>query len=239
MSGIMWQLGKCLPAQWRLRIRRKILLWRPSLYAHGRIQYEQSLSPDEVDRVLAKLDTAISLPGDVIECGCFLCGTTVHLARRLQSQHSERRVLACDTFAGFDPDEIAREQRQGDAREDDMFATNDFHYVQRKLACLGVAERVTLVRGLFQETLESLAGPFCFALIDCDLHDSMLYAAQTVWPRLSPGGTCVFDDYDNTEYKGATRAIDTFIEANSGQIAEHGRLSRKMYFAVKKASPTS
>jgi len=210
-----------------------VLLWRPSLYATPRIQYEQSLVRNEVEALIARLGASLNLPGDVVECGCFLCGTTVAMARLLQERQPCKRIYACDTFAGFDPAEIRREQEIGDATDRHSFTDTDLRYVRRKLERLGVADRVVLVQGLFQETLGTLQGPFCFAFIDCDLHDSMLYAARAVWPRLSPGGCCVFDDYNNQEYLGATRAIDTFIGEQRQSIRDHGRLLRKLYYAVK------
>jgi len=233
MLGVLARLGRCLPLPWRLRLRRGILLRFPSLYATERVQYEGSLTPDEVQALIARLEASLGFAGDVIECGCFLCGTTVLMARLLKTRRLPKRIYACDTFAGFDPHEIRREQEVGDATRRHSFKETDLQYVRRKLERLDVADQVVLVQGLFQETLGALDGPFCFAFIDCDLHDSMLYAARTVWPRLSPGGSCVFDDYENDEYRGATRAVDAFIAERSHDIREHGRLLRKLYYAVK------
>jgi hypothetical protein len=233
MAGLLLQLGKLLPPRWRQRLKREILLGWPSLYATDFIRYEQSLAREELAALMTKLVGTLDVPGDVIECGCFLCGTTVPMARYLHARQPGKRIYACDTFAGFDPVEISREQARGEATDRRDFGENDLRYVRRKLRRLGVADQVTLVQGLFQETLASLPGPFCFAFIDCDLHDSMLYAARTVWPRVSPGGCCVFDDYANDRYRGATRAVDTFIAEQVASIHEHGRLGRKMYFAVK------
>lgn len=233
MAEVLTYLARCLPRRWRRWLKREILLCRPSLYATNRIRYEQSLAPDEVEALIGRLEASLHLAGDVIECGCFLCGTTVHMARLLQRRQPNKRVYACDTFQGFDPQEIRREQEAGDAPRRHDFLDNDRDYVRRKLSRLGVADQVVLVQGLFQTSLDALQGPFCFAFIDCDLHDSMLYAARTVWPRLSPGGCCVFDDYDNREYHGASRAIETFIAECGQGVREHGRLLTKLYFAVK------
>lgn len=219
MNGrIVRSLGGCLPPLWRRRFKRELLLRFPSLYATDMVRYEQSLTCDEeVEALLWRLEMTLSIPGDVIECGCFLCGTTVLMARYLRERGCNKQIYACDTFRGFDPAEFARERQQGDAPGAGDFTENDLRYVRRKIERLGVAEQITLVEGLFQETLESLPGPFAFAFIDCDLHDSMLYAARTIWPRLSPGGCCVFDDYANEVFRGATKAIDTFIAEQAPQ----------------------
>ncbi len=235
MNGrIIRTLGRCLPLLWRRRLKRELLLCFPSLYATEMVRYEQSLTCDEeVQTLLSKLDTTLDVPGDIIECGCFLCGTTILMARHLQERGCNKRIYACDTFRGFDPAEFARERRQGNASGEGDFIENDLRYVQRKLERLGVADEITLVKGLFQDTLASLPGPFAFAFIDADLHDSLLYAARTVWPRLSPGGFCIFDDYANDAFRGATKAIDSFIAEQKPTIHNHGPLLHKMYFASK------
>ena len=218
-------------------LRRRILLTWPRLYATNRIKYERSLTHDgEIEALLSKLDATLAVPGDIIECGCYLCGSTVSMARLLQQHGSAKRIYACDTFAGFDASELSIEKKRantGRTSGEVEYVTNDFVYIQQKLKRLGVADQIVLVKGLFQDTLESLQGPFSFAFIDCDLQDSMLYAARTIWPRLSSGGCCVFDDYANDAYRGAAKAITTFIAEQAQTISQHGPLSYKMYFACQ------
>jgi predicted O-methyltransferase YrrM len=227
------------PSLGRLKqhLRRRILLACPRLYATNRVKYERSLTREgEIEALLTKLDATLAIPGDIIECGCYLCGSTVSMARLLQKRGSVKRIYACDSFAGFDPSELSSEKKRTNVCHPSgevKYATNDFAYVQQKLKRLGVADEVVLIKGLFQDTLESLQGPYSFAFIDCDLHDSTLYATRTVWPRLSPGGCCVFDDYVNDEYRGAARAIAMFIAEQAHSIGQHGPLSVKMYFAFK------
>ena len=223
--------------RFKQRVRRRVLLACPRLYAMKRIQYERSLTREgEIEALLAQLEATRDVPGDVIECGCYLCGSTVSMARLLQQQGSDKRIYACDSFAGFDASELSDEKKRANTSHTSgevEYLTNDFAYVQQKLRRLGVAERVTPVKGYFQDTLESLRGPFSFAFIDCDLHDSMLYAVRTIWPRLSRGGCCVFDDYANDDYRGAGQAVRTFIGEQAQSLGQHGPLSSKMYFAFK------
>lgn len=219
---------------WKRRLRRRLLLFWPALYATNHVKFERSLTGDgEIEALLSRLDETLNIPGDIIECGSFLCGTTVCMALHLQDRHSDKRIFACDTFEGFDCGELKREQDRGDARPHRDYSDNDLTYVRRKLVRLGVSHQITLVQGLFQETLASVPGPFAFSFIDCDLSESLLYAARTVWPRLSPGGGCVFDDYDSARFQGAAKAIQAFLEEHASSIAAHGPLSRKMYFARK------
>ncbi len=58
---------------------------------------------------------------------------------------------------------------------------------EKKLAKLGLTHLIQPIREYFQQTLPKLDSSFCLAFIDCDLHDSILYCAQTLWPALNPG----------------------------------------------------
>jgi hypothetical protein len=143
-------------------------------------------------------------------------------------------VFACDSYVGFDQAELERERAEGltaigvPAR---AFTSTSIEYVQRKIAALGLDRSVIPIKGYFQDTLPGLIGPFSLALIDCDLRDSLLFAARTIWTKLSPGGRIVFDDYANSAAKGARSGVDLFIGEHRGEIADHGFLDRLYYVA--------
>jgi len=167
------------------------------------------------------------LPGDVIEAGSSRCGASILMARELRASGIDKRVLACDTYAGFDRAELAREREAGlcDA-PDGAFSSTSLVYVRRKLGALGMSESVVPVEGPFSRTLPGLTGPFCMVFVDCDLRDSLVYAAETLWPRLSPGGRLVFDDYSDSRWGGARLGVDEFVSTHVGEIREHGLLGR-------------
>ncbi len=57
-------------------------------------------------------------------------------------------------------------------------------------------EQVIFVKGLFQDTLPSLdAGPFALIRLDGDLYESTYVALEALYPKLSPGGFVILDDY--------------------------------------------
>jgi predicted O-methyltransferase YrrM len=143
-------------------------------------------------------------------------------------------VFACDSFQGFDRNELQREREAGltTGRNSD-FTSTSLGYVKAKLERLGVEEVVKPIAGYFSSTLSTLPGPYCLVFIDCDLQQSMDYCAHTLWPRVSQNGRMVFDDYTSTDYRGARLAIDTFVAESSATISEHG-LMRRLYYVVKR-----
>ena len=104
--------------------------------------------------------------------------------------------------------------------------------VQKKIAALGFQHTVFPVKGYFQDTLPHMSGPFCLALIDCDFRDSLLYAAEIIWPNLLSQGCIVFDDYCESAFKGAKQGVDIFVEKHRSEISEH-RLLNRLYYVRK------
>ena len=43
----------------------------------------------------------------------------------------------------------------------------------------------------------------------------------------------LFDNYGSADFKGARLAVDAFVEAHRGAIAEHGLL-RRLYYVARK-----
>lgn len=180
------------------------------------------------------LDRVAQLEGDIIECGCYRCGTTILMASHLANQISKRKIFACDTFGGFNYDELEGERRRGLTKAANRdFTDNSYDYVFRKIHRLGHDKDIVLVRGYFQDTLERMkANRFCIALIDCDLSQSVLYSADKVFPLLVGGGIMLFDDYYEKGFKGVKKVVDEFVATHREQIQDHGLL-RRLYFLQK------
>jgi O-methyltransferase len=156
------------------------------------------------------------------------------MAMHLRQKGCVKRIYACDSFEGFDPTELRREKDCGlTDTPDNAFTSTSYRYVQAKISRLGYQDAIQPVQGFFQNTLPHLDVPVCLALIDCDLKDSLVYSAETLWPRLVAGGRLLFDDYTSSEYQGARKGIDLFTAKYAGEIQSHGLLDR-LYFVVKK-----
>ena len=83
--------------------------------------------------------------------------------------------------------------------------------VTRSFARHGVPtdeHRVSLVRGLFEETLVG-DEPVALAHVDGDWYESTMTCLSRLAPRLVPGGRIVVDDYFT--WSGCTRAVDEYF----------------------------
>jgi hypothetical protein len=232
-----------LPTHWKARIRRAlpwkalnaVLFHFPSLYKTRLVHYESHLSEPSLTTLLGQIDGVADLPGDIIECGSAHCGTSVAMALYAASKGITKLVFACDSYEGFDRDELERERAAGltaSGVSQSAFTSTSYDYVQRKIHVLGLDDRVIPVRGYFQDTLPKLPGPYCLAFVDCDLRDSLVFAAEAVWPKLSVSGRIVFDDYANPASLGAKEGVDTFVLHHAKEIVQHGTLG-PFYYAIK------
>ena len=229
---------------WKSRLRNIIrydtlLLRFPFLYETKYVFYETELkedfnAPRGIDDLLSQMAMVLNVEGEIIECGSARCGTSVIMANYLRAQHINKKILACDSFEGFDRAELEQEQKAGIT----TVLSNDYtfisySYVQKKIATLRLQDIVVPIKGYFQDSLPTISGPFCLALIDCDLRDSVLYSAEAIWPKLSSRGRILFDDaFDNPMFRGAKQGVDRFIENHRAEISEHGLLNR-LYYACK------
>ena len=228
---------------WKARIRyavptsvvNGILLSFPFLYRTKLVNYESGLQvAGGLDDLLSQLRLVVDLPGNVIECGSSLCGSSIIMANFLRSKGSDKKVYACDSFKGFDPVELDRERGAGLASSQDWeFRATSYQYVARKIGRLGLEDVVIPTPGYFQDTLASIESDYCLALIDCDLEDSTFFCAETVWAKTVEKGRLLFDDYASEKFQGARLGIERFVSTYQDQILDQGLLNR-LYWVSKK-----
>jgi predicted O-methyltransferase YrrM len=205
----------------------RVLLSFPQLYPA--LRYESQLSAPQLDILRGIL--VRGRPGNIIECGVYRAGTTVLLARALAEYRLVKRIYALDSFGGFAP-EIDEEIGRGLVVEAGRtaFTANSVDYVRRKLAVLGVADRVEVVPGFFEDTLPGIDDRFCLALIDCDLEKSIEFCLDQLWDKMVDGGFVVVDDYANPGYPGAALAADRFF----ARVPARRRLASDNFLVVEK-----
>jgi hypothetical protein len=226
---------------WKRAIKQRIppfilnrtLLALPFLYRTKMVNFETNISQDGIDDLLSQLNLVLELEGSIIECGSSRCGASIIIANYLRSKGNSKSVYACDSFEGFDEQELNQERVNGlTVASGKAFSSTSYRYVNMKIERLGLSNVVIPVKGFFQDTLPHIDAKVCLALVDCDLRDSIIYCAETIWPRLVRGGRIVFDDYTSEDFKGARFGIDYFVRNRYNEIANHGLLKR-LYLVQK------
>lgn len=161
----------------------------------------QALGMQDFPRLVSLATNLLPLthvPGAMVEFGCNK-GLT---AAFLSSLAPGRALWVYDSFQGFP-------ENSDGHRTGDLACTEE--EVRKTFTDAGVPIP-DIVPGFFSKINPPLDLPYriAFAHIDCDLFSSTFNALHHVWPRMSPGGVIVVDDYGDTRFPGVRRAVDTF-----------------------------
>lgn len=163
------------------------------------------VSKQEVRVVLRELARVSNVPGDVVEFGCYVGTTSVHLAEALRE--TDKQLYLYDSFAGL-PDK--RMEDRSPAGE--QFKTGELLATKKELIRNLKQANVPMpiiTKGWFRDvTPEQVPGKISFAFLDGDYYDSILDPLRLIWPRLAPGAVVVVDDYANEALPGAAKAVD-------------------------------
>ena len=167
------------------------------------------------------------IPGDLVECGVWRGGNLV-IAGLLRKQLGfDRQIWAYDTFAGMTPPteadfkpgdeelDVRRkfEQLEREGRNDWCYASEED--VLRNFEARVGTRAIRTVKGPVEETLReprNLPDRIAILRLDTDFYESTKAELETLYPRLSPGGVLIVDDYG--EWAGARKALDEYF---SGQ----------------------
>lgn len=155
------------------------------------------------------------IPGDLAECGVY-AGRGSHLML-VATAEIGKHLHGFDSFEGLsEPLAVdvsgACEWRKHDFSSPELRAN-------RNLAAH--AGRFSLYRGWIPERFSDVAErQFSFVHVDVDLYQPTLDACEFFWPRLSPGGALLCDDYGSINCPGARQAIDEFARALDQRAAE-------------------
>lgn len=177
------------------------------------------VSPENLSVLQRCLETVITekISGDVIECGVWRGGVCVFMRGLLKAYGDvTRKVWVADSFQGLPaPDADAHPL---DAIYHEYFQqVNNFNISRERVEfafqSFGLLdEQVAFVPGWFHESLP-LATVEKLALIrlDGDYYESTAPCLSALYPKLSPGGFVIIDDY-NAPNLGVKRAVDEFRE---------------------------
>lgn len=148
-----------------------------------------------VERVIAD-----GVPGDLLEAGVWRGGASI-LMRAVLRAHgvTDRTVWAADSFAGIpEPD---TEKYPAD-RGAPLHLWNDFLAAPRSEVEENfrrydlLDDQVRFLEGWFRDTLpEAPIRSLAVLRVDGDLYESTMDALTHLYPRLSPGGYVIIDDY--------------------------------------------
>ena len=84
------------------------------------------------------------------------------------------------------------------------------------------SERFKPIPGLVEETLDSereIPENLAILRLDTDWYESTLKELEVLYPRLSPGGVLIIDDYGH--FTGARKAVDEYFRGRNESVLLH------------------
>lgn len=149
-----------------------------------------------------------ALEGDFAELGVYRGG----VLRLLSEACPHKAVHGFDTFAGI-PDRVEKPVDDHDAGD---FGDTSCEAVA---GYLSDRPRVELHVGRFPETTSGL-GHLTFSLVhlDADIYASTKAGIEWFWPRLTPGGVMIFDDWHWWRCEGVLRAVHEFFDDKEDRV---------------------
>jgi O-methyltransferase len=140
-----------------------------------------------------------NIPGDLIECGVWRGGSTIFMRGILKAYgDAQRRVWAADSFEGLPlPDAESYPADRGDMHHTFRQLAIGLDEVKANFARYGLLdEQVQFLPGWFKDTLP--AAPISKLAVlraDGDMYESTIQILTSLYPKLTPGGYCIIDDY--------------------------------------------
>lgn len=186
------------------------------------------------ERVLATMDAVEhvvrnGIGGALVECGVWRGGSVLAMIRVLQRHRvDDRDIYLFDTFEGMtaptdedvssfhEPalDTWRRDQEAGRKSWDYFFDPSLYTLktVQGLLLATGYPpELLHFVVGPVEETLPRQAPAQIAVLrLDTDWYESTRHELLHLYPKVSPGGVLIIDDYGH--WDGARRAVDEYFD---------------------------
>lgn len=158
-----------------------------------------------------------SIEGDIVECGVGMGHSFYIIGSFINQLQLGCKLYGFDSFEGFpEPskyDESPRNPKKGE------WSKTSVDYVKQVFISVGLEDFLkkytSLMQGFFDETLHLVPDldTISFLNLDVDLYDSYRICMKTFGPRVS--GLILYDEFNETNWPGATRAInETLPELN-------------------------
>jgi len=155
------------------------------------------------------------IPGDFIETGIWRGGACIYMKGILASYgDTTRRVFVADSFQGLPPPDVAYPADQGSQYHTfQQLAVSRAEVEANFRAYQLLDERVMFLEGWFHQTLPGAPIERLAVLrLDGDLYASTIQALTVLYPKVSPGGFVIIDDFN---LETCARAVHDFRNANS------------------------
>lgn len=165
---------------------------------------ETMIGRKRLDNIQFCVDDVIEggVPGDLLEAGVWRGGAVIFMRALLEARGDQHRLVwAADSFEGLPR---PSDEYQADAGDNHWKASQlavSLPEVQANFRRYGLLDdRVRFLQGWFKDTLPTAPVDRLAVLrLDGDMYQSTMDVLTSLYPKLSPGGYLIVDDYGAIE----------------------------------------
>ena len=174
----------------------------------------------------------VNVKDSIVECGVHHGGGLMawaHLSSTLEPYNYHRRVIGFDTFCGF-PDVDIADGNKSNVKEG-SFAVNYDVYSELQ-ECIEVYDnnrfiqdqrKVEIIKGDANETIPNYVENnqqllISLLYLDFDIYKPTVTALKTLLPRIPKGGIIAFDEVNNADWPGETKALLEEMELDQHRL---------------------
>lgn len=161
-----------------------------------------------VKTVLWAAQHAMQYPGDFVECGVNRGGYARSILEFIPFAESGKKMYLLDTFEGIPEKQITAQERENGRRTDTY--TPCYESVVETFKNYPTVE---IIKGMIPEILNEVGcRKIAYLLIDMNVAEPEIPAAEFFWPRLVTGAVMLLDDYNFTFHPVQRQAFDEFAK---------------------------
>ena len=154
-----------------------------------------------------------------VECGCWKGHSTYCIGKILNESNFKKKFFVFDSFEGGlsnkndkDINKNRYNQNLKEIKNQKKYFFSNFSEVNELLKEF---KFIKIYKSWIPEGFEYITDlKFSFVHIDVDLYQPTFDSIQFFYKRLTKGGAIVCDDYNSSDFPGATLAIDEFLKKN-------------------------
>lgn len=166
--------------------------------------------------------SANRLAGDFVECGVnrgFLSSSIMHY---LDWNRGKKHFYLLDTFDGLDERYVSEDEKNRGALNGSRKSLKSGFYVSGVKSVkenFSEWKNVHIIQGSVPDTLAQVAAnSIAYLHIDMNCSAPEVAAIEFFWPKMTPGGMVLLDDYAFVGYELSKKGMDAFAAKNGVEI---------------------
>ena len=181
------------------------------------LEAETMIGIPRLENVAWCVGTAIrdGIKGDVAECGVWRGGATIMMRGVLAAFGDERNVWVCDSFQGLPKPDSRYPADDGDLHymHNDVLAISESTVRANFKRYQLLDDQVKFLPGFFEDTLPGPIEQLAVLRLDGDMYSSTIHTLDALYPRVSPGGFLIVDDFGGGG-NGCQQAVEFYRDSN-------------------------